>query len=572
MWLLPLAVALPLLLSGVAARPAAWWTPGLAALPALVAAFVIPLGEILSLPWILLGMHLGLDETTRLFLFFTAFLWAVGGITASEALRQDPAAGRFRVFFLLAMSGNLLLVVAQDLVSFYTGFAMMGIASYALVIHEGHRASLRAGKIYLILTLVGELALFVALVLIASQVGLMMPDAADLATLPGGVIALVILGFGIKAGLVPAHFWAPLAYPAAPIAAAAMLSGAMSKTALLGWLRFLPLGDVALPAWGTLLIFLGLVSMFYALTVGLLQSNPRVILAYSSISKAGLFVLVLGIILIDPRLAPVGTAGLVLYATHHALVKGGLFLGLGLRRPDRDPDRTQVWVLAGLVLLAVAMAGGPLTSGAIAKDALKPLLNLTDWGWLETAVMIAAVLTTLLMIRFLFTLWSFPLAARPGDHDPLDPSSTQPASLAVWAVLVGIVAIMPFVFATPGAWLTNWNILLIAFVIAWPLLDAARHHRGLFRPLQHAVPPGDLVVPLRALRIALVWSGRQALRRLARGLARPQTRLTAWIVQWFGPAPADPERSLRDWATAGLLWLVILVALLLALVLTVQNP
>jgi hydrogenase-4 component B len=51
------------------------------------------------------------------------------------------------------MAGNLWLIVGQDLVSFYVGFALMGLSSYGLVIHEGDRSALRAGKVYLVLTL-----------------------------------------------------------------------------------------------------------------------------------------------------------------------------------------------------------------------------------------------------------------------------------------------------------------------------------------------------------------------------------------------------------------------------------
>ncbi len=62
-------------------------------------------------------------------------------------------------------------------------------------------------------------------------------------------LALLILGFGLKIGLVPGHVWMPLAYRAAPTPAAAVLSGAAVKAGIIGLIRFLPLG-VAMPAWG----------------------------------------------------------------------------------------------------------------------------------------------------------------------------------------------------------------------------------------------------------------------------------------------------------------------------------
>jgi formate hydrogenlyase subunit 3/multisubunit Na+/H+ antiporter MnhD subunit len=62
------------------------------------------------------------------------------------------------------------------------------------------------------------------------------------------IVGLLVAGFGIKAGVLGLHVWLPLAHPAAPFAASAVLSGAMIKAGLVGWLRLLPLGEVALPA------------------------------------------------------------------------------------------------------------------------------------------------------------------------------------------------------------------------------------------------------------------------------------------------------------------------------------
>lgn len=562
--LLLLAGAFPLALAAVAARPSAWWTPALGALPALGVALLMPVGTTLDLPWLLLGTRLGLDEIGRVFLLFTAFLWTVAGVTASAQLRWVPEASRFRLFFLLAMTGNLWLVLGQDLVSFYAGFALMGLASYGLVVQHGDRAALRAGKVYLVLTLVGELALFVALVAIASQAGGLLPERADLAGLDGVTVALLVLGFGIKAGLVPLHVWVPLAYPAAPIAAAVVLSGAMSKVALLGWLRFLPLGELAAPEWGIALALLGLATLLYALPVGLVQSEPRALLAYSSIGKAGLFVLILGIILIEPAAAPLGIAGLVIYAVHHALVKGGLFLGVGLRGwTDRQP-RLQVWILVGISLLALAMAGAPLTSGALAKAGVKTTLAAPDWPWLDPLMALITLGGALLMLRFIESVRVQPKP--PGSALGWAPS---PSVIAAWTLLVLIVVILPFALGDPRVWATNALPVSIALLIALPVLLIARHAPRVLRPLRGIIPPGDLLVLTRPIRLAtssLAPRAGRAMERLGaetwRGLAAPLARLGR-------PSP-DPERQLRAWPIAGVLWLLVLGVLTLLLV--VSRP
>lgn len=190
----------------------------------------------------MLGATLGLDGPRRIILGFTALLWLIALIHADWTFKGKTGVDRFHLFMMLALAGNLWLIVGLDLASFYTGFALMGLSAYGLVVHDGQRSSIRAGQVYLILTLLGEAALFMALVLIAHQTGQMTSDIHSLASLNDLAPGLLLLGLAVKAGLMPLHLWLPLAHPAAPIPASAVLSGAMIKAALLGWLRFLPLG------------------------------------------------------------------------------------------------------------------------------------------------------------------------------------------------------------------------------------------------------------------------------------------------------------------------------------------
>ena len=110
------------------------------------------------------------------------------------------------------------------------------------------------------------------------------------------VLALIVAGFGMKMGLVPFNGWMPLNYAAAPIPAAAVLSGAGVKAGVIGLIRFLPLG-VPLQGWGEALAALGFVTAFYGVLLGLTQRNPKTILAYSSISQMGVIAAALGMAL-----------------------------------------------------------------------------------------------------------------------------------------------------------------------------------------------------------------------------------------------------------------------------------
>lgn len=551
-WLLFSTWLWPVVLAALAPRERFWWTPALGALPALATALVLPVGVRLELPWLLLGTVIGLDATGRVFLLFTSILWLAAGLYAADSFRRGRCAGRFRTLFLLAMAGNLWLIVGQDLVSFYVGFTAMGLAAYGLVIHNGDAEALWAGRVYLIMTVASEVALFLALVLIAHHSGSLTPTAQQLTGLSDLAIGLTVVGLGIKAGIVPLHVWLPLAHPAAPVPASAVLSGAMIKVALLGWMRFLPLGQVALPDWGVLLTVAGITTTLFALPVGLMQTDPKVILAYSSVSKMGLLVMGLGLILMEPALAPAGIAALTLYAAHHGLVKGGLFLGVGLRKQAK----AGAWVVVGLAFLALALAGAPLTSGALAKYGVKPLLAEAAWPWLTTAVTLSTIGTTLLMVRFLWVASGMTSQPAPGYR----------LAGGAWAVLTMLVLAFPFVLGSPAERTTNAGPVAVGLGLALPFALLAWLRPTVLKSLTGLVPPGDILVLGRAVPLVLGRLAGTLWRLGSTVLDGLRHQLTTRLVATHGKPTLEPERWLRASPVAGVLWIGVSGALLLTLV------
>ncbi len=177
-------------------------------------------------------------------------------------------------------------------------------------------------------------------------------------------LALFILGFGIKIALVPLHAWMPLAYTAAPLPAAAVMSGAAVKAGVIGLVRFIPF-DTALPAFGAPLVVIGLVSALYGVAVGITHSNPKTVLAYSSISQMGMIAAVfgMGLAAADHNVALAAS----FYAAHHMLIKAALFLAIGVVASGRS-NLLHVGVPAALI--ALSLAGLPLTGGYLAKEAV----------------------------------------------------------------------------------------------------------------------------------------------------------------------------------------------------------
>ena len=544
----------PLLLVTFAGQRYARWTLLLAPLPALVAAVVLPVGTTVSLPWLLLGVELGLDATGRVFLLFSALLWLLASLYAAGGPTGEHAgAARFRLFFLLAMAGNLGLIVAQDMVSFYLGFTLMGLAAYGLIAHPELQRARIAARRYLVWTIAGELVLFSAVVMLAAQHdGALAFSALKTGPPAGIVVLLLIIGFGIKLALPGLHFWLPQAYAVAPAPAVAVLSGAMIKTGLLGWIRFLPAGDSTLAGWGLALIVVGVTGIFFGALVGLLQRQPRLLLGYSSISKMGVLATGMGATLAWPAAAPALIGALALYAAHHALVKGALFLGLGL--VERGGLRP--WVLAGLGLLALSLAGAPLTSGALSKLVLTASLP-EEAHYLVNVFAASAFATTLLMARFLFLVWAGRGAAR--SRYPFE-------SAMAWITLLAAIAVVPFALAGAGQLSANAAPVSLAALLATLALLAVP--RWLGRLARHKQGAAGRRFAFRCVR-----AGWQLVHTAALVLAKLRAAIHTAYAEFQRAAECRRDRLRHmvegndPWPLAGSFWLGIGGLLLIAFIL-----
>jgi hydrogenase-4 component B len=332
----------------------------------------------------------GLDALSAWFLLLIA---AVGAVTAAYGVTYlaperphrsvVPAHAGFAVL-LAAMMG---VVLAQAAVLFLLAWELMAVSAYFLIVYEGERAEVaRAGLVYLVLTHVGTLALF-AMFLAWRGPGADLTFrslSAASAGLPLGgsvILLLALVGFGVKAGVVPLHFWLPGAHAAAPSHVSALLSGVMLKMGIYGLLRVMSLLG-ALPAWwGWTLLGLGLVSGVLGVLWALVQHDLKRVLAYSSVENIGIILLgigvgALGMTYAQPVLAVLGLTGAVLHTLNHALFKSLLFLGAGAvaratgtRRIDELGGVGRWMPLTALAFLvgSVAIVGLPPLNGFVSE-------------------------------------------------------------------------------------------------------------------------------------------------------------------------------------------------------------
>lgn len=490
-----------------------------APLPALAAAILVPKGSFALFPPPF-RLTLVLDQPGAILLAGAALLWSAAGAYAASLMARDDGAPRFCVWWLLTLTGSLGLFVVGDVVNFYLLFTLASLSAYGLIVHEQSAPAHRAGRIYVVLALAAEAILLMGLVMLAAN----HPDAnpqirsvvADLSASPmrDGIVVLFILGFALKLGLVPLHVWLPLAHPAAPTPASAVLSGVVVKAGVIGLIRFLPFADGA-PFWGAILIGVGLVTAYYGVLVGITQPRPKTILAYSTVSQMGLLAVLLGVGLAtaDPTAADLTAY----YAVHHTLVKGALFLGIGILA--KTGGRGLRLVLLLTVVLALSLGGMPLTSGALAKLAVKPLLG---YGWLAAAMTLAGAGSSMLMVHLLLIL----------RRDSADNPVTSPplGQLVPWLVVAAASLAIPwslypaisgetiaYLLQPEALWKVTWPLLLGAGA----MLLVRRWPRRL-----GAVPEGDIVV--------LAQSGQPLLRSLSNRIGEIDVHLRRWPMAGLG--------------------------------------
>jgi formate hydrogenlyase subunit 3/multisubunit Na+/H+ antiporter MnhD subunit len=343
---------------------------------------VLPLG----LPWV--GAHFRIDALAAFFLVVVNLGGAAASLFALGYGRHEPTPERVLPFFPAFLAAMNLVVLADDAFTFLLCWEFMSLASWALVMaHHRVRENTRAGFIYLVMASFGTLSLLLAFGLLAGADGQYSFAAVRAAAHAPGtsalVLALVLLGAGSKAGIVPLHVWLPLAHPAAPSHVSALMSGVMTKVAVYGLVRivFDLLGE---PVWwwGLLILVLGGVTAVLGVLYALMQHDLKRLLAYHTVENIGIIFIGLGLALAFAANGMQAAGALALTAAlfhvlNHSLFKSLLFFGAGAvltATGERDMER-----LGGLIHRM------PLTAffflvGCVAISALPPLNGfVSEW-------------------------------------------------------------------------------------------------------------------------------------------------------------------------------------------------
>jgi hydrogenase-4 component B len=343
-------------------------------------------------PWAVPGgsLSLALDPLSALFLVPTFLLGALCALYGHEylfATDAGPRVGRAWFFYNLLLCSIVVVLLARNAALFLVSWEVMAVASFFLVTLEDEEASVRqAGWIYLVAGHLGTALLIALFALLGHRAGSLEFRDFGAVTGAGGAPAgllfvLALVGFGVKAGLVPLHVWLPEAHPAAPSHVSALMSGVMIKTGIYGMAR--TLGFLGPPDawWGWVLVGVGAASGIAGVIFALAQHDLKRLLAYHSVENIGIITMglgvgVLGVAQGSTALATLGFAGALLHVVNHAIFKGLLFLGAGAviaATGSRDMERlggllrSLPWTGVSFLIGAAAICGLPPLNGFVSE-------------------------------------------------------------------------------------------------------------------------------------------------------------------------------------------------------------
>lgn len=324
-----------------------------------------------------------IDGVSRFFAVITAIVWVLAGIYSFVYMSHEEKEERYYGFYLLSLAALIGLEFSGNLITFYFFYELMSLLTLPLVLHNGTKEAIMAGLKYLFFSLAGAyMVLFGLFVLnrFANTLTFTAGGVLDMSLIQGreGLLLLaaflMLLGFGVKAGMFPLHAWLPTAHPVAPAPASGVLSGIIVKCGVLGVIRtvyylfgtnFLK-GSWVQRVWMMLILATVLLGSMMAYREKVLKKR----LAYSTVSQAAYILFGLAC------LKPGSFVGAFLHIGAHAFMKCGLFLIAGVI--IYKTGKTKVEELSGIgrqmpltmvcyTLLSLSLIGIPPFAGFVSK-------------------------------------------------------------------------------------------------------------------------------------------------------------------------------------------------------------
>jgi hydrogenase-4 component B len=489
-----------------------------------------------------------IDGISALFVIQIFLISALGSVYGLGYWKQSehPRDGRkLRLFYGIMTAGMALLVCAHNTMLFMAGWEIMALAAFlSLTTQDDQRTVREVGYVYMVATRLATLCLFAMFALLFVATGnfdfaASGPISAGSAT---AILILAIVGFGLKAGVMPMHVWLPGAHASAPSHVSALMSGVLIKMGIYGLVRVFSLFPHPPLWWGQLILLLGCISGILGVAFAISQHDFKRLLAYHSVENIGIICMGLGVALLgrslgNTTLVALGLGGAILHVWNHGMFKGLLFLSAGSvlhATHTRDIDelgglaKRMPWTALGFLVGAVAICGLPPLNGFVSellvylglfRSAALPNGNLWLTGALGAPAL--ALIGALALACFVKAHGAMFLG-EPRSERTAHAAESNRFILAPMAALAGIcflVGLLPWI-VTP---------ILDRAVLAWaPELAGSGQRLMVLAPLSWVSLLGGLLLVVLLVAVAL-------LRRNLR--ANPAARVGTWDCGYVAPGP-----------------------------------
>ncbi|WP_147918973.1 Na+/H+ antiporter subunit D [Ruania zhangjianzhongii] len=469
-WLLPLPVVVPLVAAGLAlAVSRRSRAQGIISISALA----IVLGVAVALIFVThtagpqvmgvgdwqvpVGIGLVADRLSALMLVVSALvLLGVLAYSLAQGLADGNESAPVAIYhptYLVLAAGVSMAFLSGDLFNLYVGFEILLAASFVLLTLGGTGERIRAGSIYVVVSLLSSILFLISIALIYAATGtLNMAHLAErLAEVDSGVRLLLqimlLLGFAIKAAVFPLSAWLPDSYPTAPAPVTAVFAGLLTKVGVYAIIRAQTLlfPDSRLD---TVLLVAAIATMLVGIIGAVAQEDIKRLLSFTLVSHIGY--MIFGIALSSET----GLSAAIFYIVHHITVQTALFLIAGL--VERRGGTTSLEQLGSLAKVAPALgavfflsamnlAGIPPMSGFLGKVGLLQA-GFQDGSALALVGVGAGLLTSLLTLYAVVKAWN--KAFWQEAPEPL-PDARVPRTMFGPAAVIASVGVLIAVIGGP---------------------------------------------------------------------------------------------------------------------------
>lgn len=408
-----------------------------------------------------MNVYFRADKMGRIFMTIVTIVLPLVGIYAFEYMGHYEEEKRFFGFYLMVYGVLLALSYAGNIVTFYLFYEMMSIFSMPLVFHFRSREAIMAGLKYLFYSLTGAYFVLFGIYFLnqyTTTVDFVAGGTLDMTKVAGNeglllVVAMsMIIGFGVKAGMIPLHAWLPNAHPIAPAPASAALSSIIVKMGVFGVMRvvyylfgveFLR-GTWVQYTW----ITLTLITVFLGSMLAYREMVFKKRLAYSTVSQVSYILFGMAL------LHPVALTGSLLHILFHAVIKSALFMSAGaviykcgVERVDemrgigkKMPKIMWCFTICALALIGIPPASGFISKWYLATGSLATGLPIVSWLG-PVVLLISALLTAGYLLPITIDAF-FPGPDFDYEHlekkEPTDQMVIPIMVLAAMAVLFGV--------------------------------------------------------------------------------------------------------------------------------------